>query len=199
MLPSWTIPAGRAVLALVLGVAIAFSTGHTAAFGLVVFGGYAVLAGALLLVAWFGPRAPTEARATFRAQGAVTLVAGVAALAQPGGGMAYLVWVLSGWAIVTGALEATSGIRFRGRVAAWADWLATGLLTLVLGAIVLILPPDFVQEFVGEKGVTGVLTSGIVVVGLLGAWGIVTGVLQAISAVTPLLGHRRTAPAGQRP
>jgi uncharacterized membrane protein HdeD (DUF308 family) len=192
--------AGRALLALALGLAITFTTGHTAEFGLVAFGMYAVLSGLLLLVAWFGPRAPAEARTSFRAQAAVTLIAGVVALAAPDGGMAYLVWVLSGWAIVTGALELVSGIRFRHRSASWADWTAVGALTVLLGLIALLLPPDIADAFTGDRGVTGLLTSAIIVTGMLGAWGVLTGVLQAIAAASPALARprRQDAAAGSR-
>lgn len=190
--------AARALLALALGLAITFTAGHTAAFGLVAFGVYAVLSGLLLLVAWFGPRAPVEARTSFRAQAAVTLAAGVAALALPGGGVAYLVWVLSGWAIVTGALELVSGIRFRHRTASWADWTAVGALTVLLGLIALILPPDIADAFTGDRGVTGLLTSAIIVTGMLGAWAVLTGVLQAIAAASPVsAGSRRRDAAAE--
>lgn len=194
------IPAGRAALALALGLAIAFTTGHTAEFGLIAFGVYAVLAGLFLLIAWIGPRAATEARSAFRAQGAVSVIAGAAALALPGGGMAYLVWVLSGWAIVTGALELVSGSRFHHRVKAWTDWIAVGALTVLLGVVTLVLPPDISDLYSGDKGVEGLLTSSIIVTGLLGAWGVLTGVLQAIAAASPALnGTRKRVAAGSRP
>jgi len=41
-----------------------------------------------------------------------------------------------------------------------------------------------VQSCAGAKGVAGVLTSAIVLVGSLGAWAIVTGVVELISAVS---------------
>jgi uncharacterized membrane protein HdeD (DUF308 family) len=186
------ISAGRAILALALGLAITFTSGHTAGFGLIAFGVYAVLAGALLLVGWIGPRAAAEARTAFRAQGAVTLIAGVAALALPGGGMPYLVLLLSGWAIVAGALELVSGIRFRRRSAGWADWVAVGGLTVLLGVIALVLPPDIADVYAGDKGVEGLLTSSIIVTGMLGAWGVLTGVLQAIAAASPARSATRT-------
>jgi len=188
------VPAGRAVLAIALGLTITFTTGHTATFGLVVFGGYAILAGVVLLLAWIGPRAAAEARSAFRAQGVVSLVAGIAALVLPGGGMGYLVLLVSGWAIVCGALELMSGLRFRRRVTAWTDWIAVGALTLVLGVVTLVLPPDISQSYSGDTGVEGLLTSAIIVTGLLGAWGVLTGVLLAISAVSPTL----TARAAER-
>jgi uncharacterized membrane protein HdeD (DUF308 family) len=185
VLDAWILPAGRAFLALALGLVITFTAGHTAAFGLVTFGVFAVLSGLLLAAGSFGRRPEPISRTSFRAQAVVTVAAGIAALVLPGGGIGYLVWILSGWAIVAGALELVSGIRARGRANAWTDWLIVGGLTVLLGAIVLIIPPDIADRFTGDKGVEGLLTSPIIVVGLLGGWAIVTGVLLAIAAASP--------------
>jgi uncharacterized membrane protein HdeD (DUF308 family) len=193
VLDAWILPAGRAFLALALGLVITFTAGHTATFGLVAFGVFAVLSGLLLAAGSFGPRAEPIARTAFRAQAVVTVVAGIAALVLPGGGMGYLVWILSGWAIVAGALELVSGIRARGRAAAWTDWVTVGALTVLLGAVVLIIPPDISDRFTGDKGVEGLLTSPIIVVGLLGGWAIVTGVLLAIAAASPKQARARAA------
>jgi uncharacterized membrane protein HdeD (DUF308 family) len=195
VLDAWILPAGRAFLALALGLVITFTAGHTATFGLIAFGVFAVPSGLLLAAGSFGRRAEPISRTAFRAQAVVTVIAGIAALVLPGGGMGYLVWILSGWAIVAGALELVSGIRARGRVVAWADWLTVGALTVLLGAVVLIIPPDIADRFTGDKGVEGLLTSPIIVVGLLGAWGIVTGVLLAIAAASPKA--RAAAAAGR--
>jgi uncharacterized membrane protein HdeD (DUF308 family) len=185
VLAPWILPAGRAALGLALGLVITFTSGHTAAFGLIAFGVYAVLSGVLILAATFGPRAATHARTAFRAQGVVSVVAGIAALLLPSGGIGYFVWVLSGWAIVTGALELVSGIRARRLAAPWSDWVTVGALTLLLGVLALVIPPDIADAFSGEKGVQGLLTSPIIIVGMLGAWGVITGVLQAIAAASP--------------
>ena len=193
MLDAWIIPAGRAFLALALGLVITFTAGHTAFFGLVAFGVFALLSGLLLAAGSVGPKAEPISRTAFRAQAIVSVVAGIAALVLPGGGIAYLVWILSGWAIVTGALELVSGIRARRRVPAWTDWITVGTLTVLLGAIVLVIPPDIADRFTGDKGVEGLLTSPIIVVGLLGGWGIVTGVLLAIAAASPRQARARAA------
>jgi uncharacterized membrane protein HdeD (DUF308 family) len=193
VLDAWILPAGRAFLALALGLVITFTAGHTAAFGLVSFGVFAALSGLLLAAGSFGPRAEPISRTAFRAQSVVSVAAGIAALVQPGGGIGYLVWILSGWAIVAGALELVSGIRARRRVIAWTDWIAVGGLTVLLGAIVLAIPPDISDRFTGDKGVEGLLTSPIIVVGLLGGWGIVTGVLLAIGAASPRQARARAS------
>lgn len=185
MLDAWILSAGRAFLALALGLAITFTAGHTAEFGLVAFGAFAVASGLWIGVGAFGPKADATTRTAFRAQAVVTIVAGMAALVLPGGGIGYLIWIVSGWAIVTGALELVSGIRARRRLAAWTDRIAVGALTLLLGAVVLVIPPDIADVFTGEKDVEGMLTSPIIIVGVLGAWAVVTGVLLAISAASP--------------
>jgi uncharacterized membrane protein HdeD (DUF308 family) len=185
MLDAWILSAGRALLALALGLVITFTTGHTAEFGLLVFGVFAVASGLWLAAGSFGPKSEPIARTAFRAQSIIGVAAGIAALALPGGGMGYLIWILSGWAIVTGALELVSGIRARRLLAGWTDWVTVGAATLLLGAVVLIVPPDIADRFSGDKGVEGMLTSPIIVVGVLGGWAIVTGVLLAIAAASP--------------
>ena len=195
MLDAWILAAGRALLALALGLVITFTAGHTAAFGLIAFGAFALAGGLWIAVGSFGARAEPVTRTAFRAQAVVTVVAGIAAVAMPGGGIGYLIWILSGWAIVTGALELVSGIRARGRVAGWTDRVIVGALTLLLGAVVLVIPPDIADRFSGDKGVEGMITSPIIVVGVLGGWAIVTGVLLAIAAASPRRAARETAAA----
>jgi uncharacterized membrane protein HdeD (DUF308 family) len=190
VLAPWILTAGRAALALVLGLVITFTSAHTAFFGLIAFGIFALVSGAWLLVGWFGPRAGVDGRTAFRAAGFVSLIAGAAALVLPSGGLGYLVWVLSGWAIITGALELVTGIRSRGRVAGWTDGVLVGALTVVLGVVALVVPPDISDSFSGDKGVEGLLTSPIIIVGMLGAWAVLTGVLQAIAAASPKLSSR---------
>jgi len=58
---------------------------------------------------------------------------------------------------------------------------------------VLIIQPDISDRFTGDKGVEGLLTSPIIIVGLLGGWGIVTGVLLAISAASPKQSRARAS------
>ena len=116
-LAAWVVPALRAAVALIVGFAITFTPAHSAAFGLVAFGLFAIVEGAIVGAGALGDRAERQVRGLFLVQGALTVVAGVATVALPEGGVHYLVWVVSAWAIVTGALELVSGIRARGRLA----------------------------------------------------------------------------------
>ncbi|PZQ89016.1 MAG: hypothetical protein DI534_09570 [Leifsonia xyli] len=186
---TWVAPLARAVPALVLGLVITFSQDHSAALGLICFGVFAIVTAAVLLAS--GLRADRALRGLVLTQGVVTAIAGIAALVLPGGGVGYLVSVLSAWAIVSGALEAVNGIRFRRARTAARDWLVTGVLTVLLGLAVLLVPQTFADPYAFGK-VSGVVTADILLVGILGAWAIIVGVQLAISAGT-LRGARATS------
>jgi uncharacterized membrane protein HdeD (DUF308 family) len=178
----------RAAAALVLGLAITFTGGHSAGFGLVAFGIFGVVAGAVLLVGALLALAGTM-RGSFVVQAIVTLAAGIAALvvvasAPANGDVIVLVGIVSVFAVVTGALELVAGVRARRRDRSARDWILTGVLTALLGIVFLVVPPDYTQHLGGIQNITGTLTASVVLVGLLGAWGILVGVLQAISAVS---------------
>ena len=181
---AWVVPALRAVVAIAVGFTITFTAAHSAAFGLVAFGLFGVVAGAVLLAGSLGSRSDRASRGLFLTQGAVTVLAGIAALVLPAGGVHYFVFVVSAWAIVSGALELVSGIRARHRLPIARDWMILGGLTLVLAIAFLIVPPDYSQTLGGIEQIKGQLTASVVLVGMFGAWAIVVGVLLGIAAVS---------------
>ena len=183
-LAAWVVPALRAIVALIVGFAITFTPAHSATFGLVAFGLFAVVEGAIVGAGALGDRTERRARGLFLVQGILTVIAGIAALVAPDGGVHYFVWVVSAWAVVTGALELVSGIRARGRVGAARDWMILGGLTLILAIAFLIVPPDYNQTLGGLEQIKGQLTASVVLVGMFGAWAIVAGVLLGIAAVS---------------
>jgi uncharacterized membrane protein HdeD (DUF308 family) len=183
-LAAWVVPALRAVVALAVGLTITFTPAHSAAFGLMAFGLFAVVEGAIVAAGAFGDRTERRSRGLFVVQGTLTVIAGVAALALPEGGVHYFVWVVSAWAVVTGGLELVSGIRARGRQAAARDWMILGGLALILAVAFLAIPPDYSQALGGIEQIKGELTAPVVLVGIFGAWAIVAGVLLGIAAVS---------------
>jgi uncharacterized membrane protein HdeD (DUF308 family) len=163
----WTVPVARAVVALVPAVVITFNADHSAEFGLLVFGAFALVNG--LVTAALSWRSVTAAkdRRIFIIQGSVSVVAGVLALALQGGGLSFFLYIVSVWAAVTGVLELYTGIRVRGRGQVARDWLVVGALTAVLALVFLLLPPH-----------------AVVSVGLLGAYLVIIGVYLVIAGVS---------------
>ena len=179
----WYPPLGRAIPALALAAVITFSADHSARLGLITFGVFAVvsaLAGGALL--WRSRATP--ATRVLLLQAAVTLVAGIAALAVTGGGLPYLVFLLAFWAAVTGVLEFWLGLRRRRVDRIARDCMFAGGLTAVFAVAVLLVPPELNQPVTGAGGFESSLTASIVVVGLLGAYAAILGVFLVIAALS---------------
>jgi len=164
----WVVPAVRAVLALAAGAVITFTRdAHTPAFGLIVFGVFAVLDGLVTRVLSGMLAGRRITRTLFAVQGGIGVLAGVLALALSGAGLGLYLYLVTVWAALTGMLELYNGVRERGRDAAARDWLITGAITAVLALALLFSPAD-----------------AVLVIGLFGAWAVIVGVFQAIGAAT---------------
>lgn len=166
----WTVPIGRALLALVGTVLITFNRDHSAAFGLLVFGGYAVVGGLFLTVASWRFLVDARDRQLFVVQGVVGVLAGALALIFADGGLGFFLFLISVWGAVTGFLELYSGLRRRRNAPVGVsprDWMSMGGLTSLLALALLLLPPNTV-----------------VAVGLFGAYLVVFGIFLVIGGLS---------------
>jgi uncharacterized membrane protein HdeD (DUF308 family) len=164
----WTVPVVRAIVAFVPAAVITFNADHSAEFGLLVFGAFALVNGLVTaLLSWKTVTDPRD-RSIFTIQGVVGVLAGVLALTLNAGGLGFFLYIVSVWAAVTGVLELYTGIRVRGRGQVARDWLVVGALTAVLALVFLLLPPH-----------------AVVAVGLLGAYLVLIGVYLVIAGGSP--------------
>lgn len=187
----WPVPVVRAIPAAILAVLITFSADHSAAFGLLAFGGFAVLSGiAIATLAWLR-LAGSGVRAYLVAQGSVSIVLGVIAITFQGGVPLFFL-VVSAWAALTGALELYSGFRTRRRHVASVDWLTVGGITAVAAIVFVLIPPEFAQEFTGPDGVARVLDSSVVAVGSLGAYAAIIAVYLVIAGLSAKWGTEKS-------
>jgi hypothetical protein len=115
---------------------------------------------------------------------AVAILAGLAAIAVPGAGLPFLVFVVTVYAVVTGFLELYLGLRGRRAGGPAKDRIFLGGLTIVLAIALLLVPPGFAQSFTGPDGIARQLTASVVVVGLLGAYWAVAGVYLVIAGLS---------------
>lgn len=195
----WPIPVLRAVPAAIVALVITFSTNHAAGYGLLLFGAFAVVEGLVLLLAGL-TRLPGDERSrrTTLLQAVITLLAAAAAFATNGLGLPAFIAVVAVFAVVTGALELTQGLRARGRSPFARDWTTIGGLTLLLAVAFLVTPPDYSQQLGGVERVSGILDASIVLVGLLGAYLAVTAVFHVIAGLSHKWGtvEPTTAPDG---
>jgi len=189
----WISTLARAVPALAVSLAITFSSGHTAAFGLAAFGILGLASGLLTSLEAIVFR-DHPARALTLLRGAVSVVAGVVSLLfillPRDEGAADFTIVLASWAFATGALELGGAFAARragaGRPAEGYGraGFVTGGLTILLGLVVALVPADLNQSFGSPDTVQGVLTASIQTIGFLGAYLALVGVFLVIEAVS---------------
>lgn len=193
----WVLPLVRAIPAAALAIAITFSADHSAAFGLTAFAVFGILSGtAVGIVSWLR-LAPSGARPYLVAHGAITVAAGLFALAVRDGGVAALFLVLTVFAAITGFLELYLGLRTRRRFVASNDWLTVGVVTAIAAVVFVLIPPGYRQSFEGAENVSGVIDSSVIAVGLLGAYAAIIAVYLLIAAFSAKWGTQRAAVAAE--
>lgn len=179
----WIVLGVRALVALVIGLVVTFSSDHSILVGHAAFGSLALGLGLVQLVGGLVAQVGVE-RGITAVSGLVGIAIGLIALLTPNSGVPFLFLLVSGWAVITGFLELYLGIRGRRRVAQARDWIFAGALTVLLAVIVLLIPAGYSQSFTGPDHVERTLTAAVVGVGIIGAYGAVLGVFLAIASLS---------------
>ncbi len=176
----------RCLVLIALGLFITFLPNHDSVLGMLVLGAIGIATG--IAVIWESLAAgPGAGRGLGFLQAATSVLIGAFALLFSGSGVSSLLLATIVFAGTTGILELLRGVLSRGRHSAARDWLTVGVLTSILALIVVFIPADFARNWsVVDHGTTvsGVLDAQIVVVGLIGAWAILSGVFLFIAALS---------------
>jgi hypothetical protein len=158
----------RAALVAALAVVVTFSADHTPAFGLAVFGVFAVLQGAVIAAGARGSAVSRIGRLLVLLRGALLVVVGALSVTLVGGAtLGGLLTVEIAGFLGAGALEVLSGLRRADASPASRDLVTVGGLELLVGVMLAILLPD-----------------SIFAVGVLSAWGALVAVYLGIAAVS---------------
>ena len=182
VIPDWIGMVARGAVAVVIAVFITFSADHSAELGYRMFSIFALVSGLVVLLT--GLRSPDSVgrRAWFAAQGALGVAAGLVAALSSAAGIPFLLFLVSCWAALTGAIELVTGLRARGRVAQARDWVFSGALTALFAVVVLLIPAGYEEAYVGPDSVTRYLTASVMLVGGIGAYAAILGVFLLIAA-----------------
>lgn len=164
VIPYYAVAFMRSVIMTATGLAIAFTGGHSAQFGLIVFGVMALVLSVGLGVAAGLLEGSSQARGLHLWQALVSFVVGSLAIGLSDAGTLLLLWAVVLWAILVGVAEAFAGWRLPSGAAQRKDWLAQGVITVVLALVVLSQPAD-----------------SVAVIGFVGAWAVIMGVYLAIA------------------
>lgn len=185
----------RAAFATIAAIMVTFSPDHSATVGLAVFSGFAIATGLILaLAAWLvfpaGERWPSLTLAV------LTLFAGMAGGVGPWRSTIAFFAIVISWALVTGAVETMAAWRSRrepGARQGARDGLTVGILTLILGAALLFVSPQYALDYYIDDAARSFTLTGITIaVGIFGGYAAIVAVYLGIAGFSP---RRATAPA----
>jgi hypothetical protein len=154
----WAGPVLRAVPALVVGLIITFTANHSPALGLSMLGAFGLATAITVTVSGMMLSAGEPLRSLHVGLAVIAGLVGALALvvlAVMGAGLAMLLLLVGGYAVIAGAFELVWGIRHRGRSPFARDAVVVGIATLAL-AVVLALVGDPVSA-VGFFGAYAVM------------------------------------------
>lgn len=165
----WVAPVLRAVPAIAVGLVITFTADHSPALGLLMLGTFGLATALTLALTSARMRRGEPLRPLHRGLAIIAGLAGALAivvLTTVGSGLALLLLLIGGYAVLAGALELVWGIRHRDRSPLARDAVVIGVGTLVL-AVVLALVGDAVSA-----------------VGFFGAYAVVLGIFLLIAGLS---------------
>lgn len=195
----WVAMLVRALPAAITALVITFTQNHNASFGYLAFGGFALATGVLIGFEAIGiPGHPTRGLTFARsivsalAGGSALVFGAVPHLATPAG----FIWHVAVWAGITGLIELTSGLVARRLPLFSREVLISGALTLLVGILIAVIPPELNEQYGGLENVEGSLTASVQSIGYFGAYAAVLAMLLIIEALTLRGITRRAAAAG---
>src|SRR5215510_400589 len=176
LIRNWWALALRGALAVLFGVVAFVMPGLTVAFLIALFGAYALIDGVLAIVAGVKAAERHERFGSLLLRGILGIAAGLVAFILPGATAVVLTLMIAAWAIVTGVLEIVAAVHLH---RAHGEWLliANGILSVLFGLFLVIAPA------------LGILT----LVWIIGAYGIVFGVIMLVLAYRLRARHMKSA------
>ena len=161
----WWLVMLRGILAIVLG-ALALSVPGVTAFALaLIFGAYALIDGIVAVAGAIRMSRTGGNWGWLLAEGVLGVLFGIAALAFPGITLLLLVYIVAGWAIVTGVTAISTAWRVRSAIKGEWLWILIGALSVIFGVMVAFEPAAGIFAVVYTFAFYAILT-GITFVGL---------------------------------
>jgi len=149
---NWRALALRGLVALLFGLVVLFWPGLVLTVLALLFGIYAAVDGAITFVPALRSPDRGAQKSLPLAEGAVGIVAGLVAILWPGLTTSGLVYVIAGWALVTGVLKILTAVLLRAEVE--NSWLlaGSGALSALFGILLVVLAGSdvpFLAPFIG--------------------------------------------------
>jgi uncharacterized membrane protein HdeD (DUF308 family) len=137
---NWWALALRGVIAILFAILTFVVPGLTLTAIVLLFGAYALIDGVFALISAVRAAHGHGRWGAFLLEGTVGIIAGLITLAAPAVTLAFLIYVVAGWAVITGALELAAAFRLRRHVV--GEWLLilAGIVSIVFGGVIFAAP-----------------------------------------------------------
>jgi uncharacterized membrane protein HdeD (DUF308 family) len=158
---NWWALALRGIAAIVFAILTFAVPGVTLAVIVILFGAYALVDGIFAIISAVRAARGHRPWGSFLLEGTVGVIIGLVTFFVPAVTLAFLIYLVGAWAIVTGVLEVAAAIRLRRYIA--GEWLLalTGVISILFGILVYWAP----------------LAGALAIVWWLGVYALVFGIL----------------------
>lgn len=162
---NWKAVLVRGVLAILFGLVFLFAPLESLGILVLVLAAFAIVDGVMALVA--GVRSSSPSRNQMILEGVLGIVAGLIAFLWPGLALITALYLIAGWAVVTGIIQIVQAIKVREEIDnEW--WLVLGGAASVVFGVLIALQP-----------VLGILTVGF----LIGIYALIFGIAIVLLAL----------------
>lgn len=136
---NWWVLVLRGVMAILFGALAMFWPGITVAVLILLYGAYALVDGVFAVIAAIMNRTQGQRWWTLL-EGLAGIAAGVIAFAWPGLTAFALLYLIAGWAVVTGIFEIIAAIELRREIT--GEWMLVlnGILSVIFGILIAVFP-----------------------------------------------------------
>lgn len=164
MARNWWVPLVRGIAAILFGLMALIWPGLTVYALLVVFGAYAVFDGIMAIVVGFQRKSDDDHWWSWALDGFLAIVIGLMALFWPAAtALAFIIW-MAVWAVLAGVLRIIAAIRLRKEITGeWALALS-GLLLIVWGGLMAMIPAAGLLSIAWLIGLFALLIGAVMVV-----------------------------------
>jgi uncharacterized membrane protein HdeD (DUF308 family) len=137
---NWWAVALRGIIAILFGLTAIVWPRSTLVILVLIFGAYMLVDGIFAIVAAFSYRAGYPSWWVLLLEGLMGIAAGIIVFASPALTTILLIYLISFWAIVTGIMEIFAAIQLRKEIL--GEWMLalSGIVSLVLGILLLLFP-----------------------------------------------------------
>jgi uncharacterized membrane protein HdeD (DUF308 family) len=138
--PSWWALALRGLVAILFGLAALFWPGLILTVLVTLFGAFALVDGILAVIAAFRSSGRGMRKALLLIEGVIGILFGLVALLFPGLTALALLYIIAFWAILSGIARVVMAIMLRREIENEWSIALSGVLSVVLGIVLLLLP-----------------------------------------------------------